>query len=102
MDDRGQGAGTDDRPIAERHGSTAVSVALEAKHRVVADRMNTGQSPVDPLDHAQAGVKGGGSRGARLGSPPTRVAPPVVGSVNTSSVRRIEALDAAVDRSSRP
>src|SRR3990172_11267591 len=36
------------------------------------------------------------------GSTQTRVASPVVGSVNTSSVRRIEALDAAVDRSSRP
>ena len=37
-----------------------------------------------------------------FGSAQTRVASPVVGSVNTSSVRRIEALDAAVDRSSRP
>ena len=34
-----------------------MSVALEAKHRVVADRMNTAQSPVNPLDQPQDGVK---------------------------------------------
>src|SRR3989304_216292 len=37
-----------------------------------------------------------------FGSTHTRVASPVVGSGNTSSVRRLAGLDAAMDRSSRP